>query len=622
MNSPERETMQVPGQPSIGVELFSQNGVVMRNQASRSNEDVCPGTLRIVQYSSGKCFEWHPAVSVSSEEGDWAVVSKNDSNSDDTISFDVTRIKEYRVHPKNKRKIVFTLRDPREVYGAVFQTDSVDSLVAYIRQFYRTRRSTRDHHTYKIIEERTERTIQKSFCDLEFDFTRGKSSNPADSVRRLIRDFRQKPIQTALESAAKIADLYRYENGALSSETPEILSQSEESVSIADEYQIVSPTIKLPPREILPRGNPLSYEQWLQFHDAQGRITNSELVKKIIYQGGISSKLRADVWKYLLGYLPWEATTAEQIEIRNSKEKEYNRMKLQWQMVTPAQEARFSDFRDRKSLIEKDVNRCDRSLDFYAGENNSNLKSLHNILMTYIMYNFDLGYVQGMSDLLAPILFIMNNEVDAFWCFSAFMDKVASNFDVDQAGSKRQLLHLHELLSVMDPKFAEYLKNLEPGYLFCFRWLLVIFKREFSYDDTMTIWEAFWTGIPGPNFHLFVGLAILDTEKSAIMDSHSNFAETLKHINELAMKIDVNSTLSKADAIYRQLLAAEVSLPDPIRTILGLEPLQKEPNPLSDSESDAEDAPNSSPGHCNNGLSQSFNDDQFDIDTAIMLNFM
>lgn len=76
------------------------------------------------------------------------------------------------------------------------------------------------------------------------------------------------------------------------------------------------------------------------------------------------------------------------------------------------------------SFAEKDVNRCDRSLDFYAGENNSNLKSLHNILMTYIMYNFDLGYVQGMSDLLAPILFIMNNEVDAFWCFSAFMDKV------------------------------------------------------------------------------------------------------------------------------------------------------------------------------------------------------
>lgn len=52
--------------------------------------------------------------------------------------------------------------------------------------------------------------------------------------------------------------------------------------------------------------------------------------------------------------------------------------------------------------------------------------------MTYVMYNFDLGYVQGMSDLLSPILFVMKNEVDAFWCFVGFMDRVASNFEFDQ----------------------------------------------------------------------------------------------------------------------------------------------------------------------------------------------
>ena len=44
--------------------------------------------------------------------------------------------------------------------------------------------------------------------------------------------------------------------------------------------------------------------------------------------------------------------------------------------------------------------------------------------MTYGMYNFDLGYVQGMSDLLAPILVVTENEVDAFWCFAGFMDRV------------------------------------------------------------------------------------------------------------------------------------------------------------------------------------------------------
>lgn len=36
------------------------------------------------------------------------------------------------------------------------------------------------------------------------------------------------------------------------------------------------------------------------------------------------------------------------------------------------------------------------------------------------------GYVQGMSDLLAPILFITQNEVESFWCLTGFMDLVVS----------------------------------------------------------------------------------------------------------------------------------------------------------------------------------------------------
>lgn len=75
-------------------------------------------------------------------------------------------------------------------------------------------------------------------------------------------------------------------------------------------------------------------------------------------------------------------------------------------------------------ISEKDVNRTDRTHPYYAGDNNPHLEQLYDILMTYVMYNFDLGYVQGMSDLLSPILFLMDNEVDAFWCFVGFMDKV------------------------------------------------------------------------------------------------------------------------------------------------------------------------------------------------------
>jgi len=40
---------------------------------------------------------------------------------------------------------------------------------------------------------------------------------------------------------------------------------------------------------------------------------------------------------------------------------------------------------------EKDVNRTDRTNHFYEGIDNPGLVLLHDILMTYCMYDFDLG---------------------------------------------------------------------------------------------------------------------------------------------------------------------------------------------------------------------------------------
>ncbi|XP_064540931.1 TBC1 domain family member 15 [Drosophila montana] len=328
----------------------------------------------------------------------------------------------------------------------------------------------------------------------------------------------------------------------------------------------------LPARQSVQRGQPLNEAQWLEFKTRDGRISDSLRIKELIFRGGIVPSLRAEVWKYLLNYYEWSDTELERIERRSQKTKEYYKMKAQWLAMTTAQEANFSGYRDRKCQIEKDVKRTDRSQQFFAGEDNPNLMLLQGILMTYVMYNFDLGYVQGMSDLLAPILEIQVNEVDAFWCFVGFMDMVFSNFDMDQAGMKTQFAQLRRLLEVANAPLFKYMCSHESDNMyFCFRWLLVWYKRELDNDDVLKLWECLWTRLPCANFHLLFSVAILDQETNVIIDRKYEFTEILKHVNELTGNIDLKRTLETAEAIYLQLKASE-ALPNDIRHIIG-EPL-------------------------------------------------
>ena len=54
---------------------------------------------------------------------------------------------------------------------------------------------------------------------------------------------------------------------------------------------------------------------------------------------------------------------------------------------------RFGKWRERRSRVEKDVRRTDRAQAFYRKK--SNVRQLQNVLLSYAMYNFDLGYVQA-----------------------------------------------------------------------------------------------------------------------------------------------------------------------------------------------------------------------------------
>lgn len=220
------------------------------------------------------------------------------------------------------------------------------------------------------------------------------------------------------------------------------------------------------------------------------------------------------------------------------------------------------------SAVEKDVHRTDRHIPLFAGEDiphpdpdspfaesgtNVHLEQMKDMLLTYNEYNRDLGYVQGMSDLLAPIYAVEQDDAVAFWGFVGFMERMERNFLRDQSGMRLQLMTLDHLCQLLDPKLYEHLQKVDStNFFFFFRMLLVWFKREFEFTDILRLWEGLWTDYLSANYHLFIAMAILEKHRDVIMDHLKGFDEVLKYVNELSGTIDLQSTLVRAEALFRK----------------------------------------------------------------------
>jgi hypothetical protein len=56
---------------------------------------------------------------------------------------------------------------------------------------------------------------------------------------------------------------------------------------------------------------------------------------------------------------------------------------------------------------------------------------------------------------------------------------------------KRQLSTLQQLIASMDPELHAHLeKTGSLNLFFCFRWILISFKREFAFDQVIRLWEV------------------------------------------------------------------------------------------------------------------------------------
>lgn len=166
---------------------------------------------------------------------------------------------------------------------------------------------------------------------------------------------------------------------------------------------------------------------------------------------------------------------------------------------------------------------------------------LLDILFIFCKLNRDIGYRQGMHEVLAPILWVVSRDAidpdslretqdkpadqaglilenfdakfvehDAFTLFCIIMQTVKSFYELgntDQtvnsastSGSPivERSKRIHErYLREADMELAEHLTEIEVlPQIFLIRWIRLLFGREFPFDDVLSLWDILFAEDP------------------------------------------------------------------------------------------------------------------------------
>ncbi|XVF21549.1 hypothetical protein REPUB_Repub12eG0099400 [Reevesia pubescens] len=340
----------------------------------------------------------------------------------------------------------------------------------------------------------------------------------------------------------------------------------------------------IPKTRFRPRaGKTLSARRWHAAFSEDGHLDMAKVLRRI-QRGGIHPSIKGLVWEFLLGCFDPNSSFEDRNQLRQQRRERYGMWKTECQNMVPVVgSGKFittpiitddgqpievegcnvtSAVSDKKvahwmlSLhqIGLDVVRTDRALTFY--ENETNQAKLWDILAIYSWVDDDIGYVQGMNDICSPMVILLENEADAFWCFERAMRRLRENFrcSATSIGVQSQLGTLSQVIKTVDPKLHQHLENLDGGeYLFAFRMLMVLFRREFSFVDALYLWEVMWGMEYNPNIFSSYELpdATVDSNTTQTLDQN-----LLKQYGKFVRKNVQNGHTEKNSALAVFLVAS------------------------------------------------------------------
>jgi len=189
------------------------------------------------------------------------------------------------------------------------------------------------------------------------------------------------------------------------------------------------------------------------------------------------------------------------------------------------------------------------------------------ILFIYAKKYPEVRYVQGMNEILAPILycfsndqnpyFYLNVEADTYNCFENFMNEIKDIFirsrDNTATGIQTRLKMVYLILRVFDRDLYNHLinENIELQY-FAFRWYTLFFTQEFEMPDVLRLWDSLLAEDEKFDFINMICIAIIKLKRqeilqndfAGIMLNFQNF-ENIEVENIIKYGLDLRAEINK-----------------------------------------------------------------------------
>jgi hypothetical protein len=318
--------------------------------------------------------------------------------------------------------------------------------------------------------------------------------------------------------------------------------------------------------------------------------------------GGVlaQSGLRGISWKVCLGVLPtklddWTGQTAAQREAYDAlKRHHFADPHVEGQGMDPTLNnplcpvenspwANWEKLAEVREIVGLDVRRLCPEDTLLVGPARA---LITDVLVIWALENTYLSYRQGMHELLAPLVHVLEQEKcvrslgtndegtseeleaheatlrvqldpaytehDAYALFCKLMRSMAASYmGVEECASQHVVCQMfNPLLKRADPALYEHLTALEiEPQLFALRWVRVCFGREFELDECLLIWDGIFASADGPELHLipYVCVAMLMFVRQKLLSS--DYIGCLSRLKKFPQMDDIRMLIGVANKL-------------------------------------------------------------------------